>query len=262
MVLALVVSAGCGGSDDDPAGAGAGTTTTGAPGPIDTPDPGEEAQRDTDDDDDGDGDEAEAEGDAADEADDTRDDDDGADSDGDGDGDDQAEGPDDDGEGTGDGGEPEGADDPDGDDGADSPGDDNGSGPTDESPTTTEALPEDAVVYEAPIGNEREEGDEDDSTLTVAESDDSIHRFAVEGLVVDCFPLGAGEQETRTVDVTMEDVPVGEGRMVDHGEPELPYSPVLSGLFTDDGEFIGSLELSSEEDGFLCGGEFTFAADS
>jgi hypothetical protein len=37
---------------------------------------------------------------------------------------------------------------------------------------------------------------------------------------------------------------------------------VLSGLFTDDGEFIGSLELSSEEDGFLCGGEFTFAADS
>lgn len=116
--------------------------------------------------------------------------------------------------------------------GGDAPGDDDGSDPTDESPTTTEALPEDAVVYEAPIGNE----EEDDSNVTVAESDDSIHRFAVDGLVVDCFPLGAGEQQTRTVDVTMEDVPVGEDRMVDHGEPGLPYSPVLSGLFTDDGE--------------------------
>ncbi len=233
VALALAVSAGCSDSDDEPDGAGTTSTTAG-----DTTTTGD------------DGEEGEGEQEGADETTTTNAAPDSEDE-GDNDGDESA-----DADSEGDEADPEPDEGDEADESEPDEADDSDGGEVDET-TTTGPLPDDAVVSEAPIGNEPD----DDSTLTMAESDGAINRFAVQDLVVDCFPLeGGAEQQTRTVDVSIEDVPVDDDGMVDHNDPDAPYSPVLSGLFNDDGEFIGSLELRSEQDGYLCGGEFTFAA--
>jgi hypothetical protein len=81
-----------------------------------------------------------------------------------------------------------------------------------------------------------------------------------DGLELTCQPLEGGDAKTITVDVAMAQVPLGTADLVEHTESGAPYEPTLSGSFTPDGSFAGSLYLSGQADGFACGGEFTFIA--
>lgn len=120
---------------------------------------------------------------------------------------------------------------------------------------TTEPLPDDAIVYEAPLDGQ--EG----ASIAFGEVDGVIPSFTLTGLVANCFPLeGGGEVPSRTVNVTMTDIEVSPEGFVDHGEPDQPWSPLLVGTFTPDGDFAGNLEVNRRVDGAACGGEFTFTA--
>jgi hypothetical protein len=122
-------------------------------------------------------------------------------------------------------------------------------------PPTTEALPDDAVVYGGTLDGR--EG----TSIAFGEVDGVIPSFTVTGLTVDCFPLEGGDEvPSRAVNVTMTDIEVSPEGFVDHGEPDQPWSPLLVGTFTPDGEFAGNLEVNRRADGAVCGGEFTFTA--
>ncbi len=122
-------------------------------------------------------------------------------------------------------------------------------------PPTTEPLPDDAVVYEATLDGQ------DGASVAFGAVDGVIPSFTLTGLAVECYPLEGGEEvRSRTVAVTMTDIEVTSEGFVDHGEPDQPWSPLLVGTFTPDGEFAGNLEVNRRSDDAVCGGEFTFTA--
>lgn len=82
----------------------------------------------------------------------------------------------------------------------------------------------------------------------------------VDDLELTCQPLDGGDAKTITVDVSVAQVPLGSGGLVEHTDAGAPYEPTLTGSFTPAGSFAGSLYLSGQRDGFACGGEFTFIA--
>lgn len=150
--------------------------------------------------------------------------------------------------------DPAGVDDDDGETDAPDP-DGEGDGDEEAAPPTTEPLPDDAVVYEVTLDGQ------DGASITFGELDGVIPSFTLTGLAVECYPLEGGDDvPSRTVAVTMTDIEVSPEGFVDHGEPDQPWSPLLVGTFTPDGEFAGNLEVNRQVDGAVCGGEFTFTA--
>ena len=94
--------------------------------------------------------------------------------------------------------------------------------------------------------------------ISFTKADGAIRNFTVRNLDIQCLPLDDGEATTRTIDVVLDQVPVGADGMVDYTDEDADFAPQLSGSFADDGRFIGGLYLSQEVDGSVCGGEFTF----
>ncbi|MCU1498454.1 MAG: hypothetical protein JWM47_2407 [Acidimicrobiales bacterium] len=124
--------------------------------------------------------------------------------------------------------------------------------------TTTTAgvpvLPPGATRYAGPVDGQQA-GVEVSFTR-----DGAITDFEVGGLSMDCQPLTSGEPSTRSTTVSIAEVAVSASGAVSHIEEDARYRPSLTGSFTPDGSFAGGLYLSGEDDGFVCGGEFTFIA--
>ncbi|HEX2574829.1 MAG TPA: hypothetical protein VHK88_00680 [Aquihabitans sp.] len=88
-----------------------------------------------------------------------------------------------------------------------------------------------------------------------------IEDLEVEDLAIECQPLdNTGDLQERTTDVSFDQVPISGSGSVEAMLDDEPLRPSLSGSFADDGTFTGALFLSGEDDGFVCGGEFTFTA--
>ena len=87
-----------------------------------------------------------------------------------------------------------------------------------------------------------------------------IQNFVVSGLAILCQPLDNGDSSTRATKVSIPSADIRADGSVEHTETGAKYKPTLSGTFTADGSFAGGLFLSGEDDGSVCGGEFTFIA--
>lgn len=87
-----------------------------------------------------------------------------------------------------------------------------------------------------------------------------IKNFVVSGLAILCQPLDNGDSSTRATKVSIPAAEIRADGSVEHTETGAKYKPTLSGTFTPDGSFAGGLFLSGEDDGSVCGGEFTFIA--
>lgn len=136
---------------------------------------------------------------------------------------------------------------------------------TTEAPTTTQAPASSTTVAPTPPGAgptayagvvDGQEG----ATVRFTR-DGGIEGFEVRGLSVTCQPLAAtGDSKERTVSVTIDAAPLTADGSIDHTEETANLRPSLSGAFADDGTFTGGIFLTGEDDGFVCGGEFTFFA--
>lgn len=101
-------------------------------------------------------------------------------------------------------------------------------------------------------------GASDGANVSFERSGSALRSFAVKDLEVTCNPkTGSAGPTTRTIDVTVDSMPVAADGTVDY-VGGAPYHPELQGNFTDDGRFSGGLYLSYEADGKVCGGEFSF----
>ena len=87
-----------------------------------------------------------------------------------------------------------------------------------------------------------------------------IENFVVSGLVIVCQPLDNGDSSSRVTRVSIPRAELRADGSIEHTETSAKYRPTLSGTFTPDGSFAGGLFLSGEDDGSVCGGEFTFLA--
>lgn len=87
-----------------------------------------------------------------------------------------------------------------------------------------------------------------------------IENFVVSGLVIVCQPLDNGDSSSRVTKVSIPRAELRADGSIEHTETSAKYRPTLSGTFTPDGSFAGGLFLSGEDDGSVCGGEFTFFA--
>ncbi|CAN5493750.1 hypothetical protein BH10ACT1_BH10ACT1_34960 [soil metagenome] len=90
--------------------------------------------------------------------------------------------------------------------------------------------------------------------------DGGIVDFSVSGLEIQCQPLDNGDASTRPTKVTIAAAPIAADGSVQFTAKGSKYEPSLSGSFTPEGSFAGGLYLSGEDDGSVCGGEFTFIA--
>lgn len=90
---------------------------------------------------------------------------------------------------------------------------------------------------------------------------DALERVEVKDLTIECQPLdGQAEPETRTIGLSFPRATIAKGRTVSVSLGSARMKPSLSGSFSADNAFSGALFLSGEDDGFVCGGEFTFTA--
>ena len=87
-----------------------------------------------------------------------------------------------------------------------------------------------------------------------------IKNFVISGLAILCQPLDNGDSSSRATKVSIPSADIRADGSVEHTETGAKYKPTLSGTFTADGSFAGGVFLSGEEDGSVCGGEFTFIA--
>jgi len=119
------------------------------------------------------------------------------------------------------------------------------------------------VVAPAPTGPQDYRGaidGQDKDKVVTFTRDGDITDFVVTGLSIECQPLKAGEPTTRATRVTIPKATVKGDGSVEHTESGSKYKPTLTGSFTKDGSFAGGLYLSGQDDGYVCGGEFTFIA--
>ncbi len=128
--------------------------------------------------------------------------------------------------------------------------------PTTPSPTTASEpgapRPQD---YSGPVD------DQPEGTTVAFVRSGSVTGFEVRDLEVECQPLAAdGEAMSRQVSVAIAEAPIAADGTVAFTEGSATLKPSLSGSFAADGAFVGSLFLTGEDDGFVCGGEFTFTA--
>lgn len=101
-------------------------------------------------------------------------------------------------------------------------------------------------------------GQSTDAAISFVRGTDTIRSFAVQGLVVTCRPLkGYAEERTETIDIAIPNVAVAADGTVDYVGKE-KYLPKLVGNFTAQGRFSGGLTISYEQDGWVCGGEYSF----
>lgn len=102
---------------------------------------------------------------------------------------------------------------------------------------------------------------QEEATVTFVR-DDGIEAFEVRDLAVECQPLEVtGEPETKTISVAIAAAPLTADGSISHTEDDADLKPTLSGAFADDGTFAGGVFLTGEDDGFVCGGDFTFYAN-
>ncbi|QXC59603.1 hypothetical protein KSP35_14560 [Aquihabitans sp. G128] len=124
--------------------------------------------------------------------------------------------------------------------------------------TTTTAKPVDPSggpqAYSGPVDGQ------DAKVQVTFTRDGDIKDFVVSGLEIACQPLDNGDSSTRATKVAIPLAEVKADGSVEHTEEGSKYHPDLSGSFTPDGSFAGGLYLSGEDDGSVCGGEFTFIA--
>lgn len=132
--------------------------------------------------------------------------------------------------------------------------------------TTTEAPATTTTVAPTPPGDgptayEGVIDGQEDATVSFTR-DGGIEAFEVRGLAVECQPLDVtGEPKARTVSVTIAAAPLTADGSISHTEEDANLAPTLSGAFADDGTFAGGVFLTGEDDGFVCGGDFTFYAN-
>lgn len=97
--------------------------------------------------------------------------------------------------------------------------------------------------------------------VTFRREGSTLQDLTADGVEVVCQPVvGTGPAQQRTVDVRIAAVPVGADGAVSYTQADAGYQPSITGQFTNDGRFAGSLFLSNRGEQYACGGEFTFIA--
>lgn len=131
-----------------------------------------------------------------------------------------------------------------------------------EDPTTTAAT-EPADPNAPPSQDYSGAIDGQDGGTTISfERGAEVSSVEVRGLEVTCEPIdNTGATRTETVDLSFPDVVVAEDGSVEVAKPDDELAPSLTGVFTADGTFTGSIFLSFERDGYACGGDYPFTAD-
>ncbi len=125
--------------------------------------------------------------------------------------------------------------------------------------TTTTAVEKPANPTEPTDFAGRVDGQKSSVKVTFTRNS-GIKNFVVSGLAILCQPLDNGDSSTRATRVSIPSAEIRADGSVEHSETSAKYRPTLSGTFTPDGSFAGGLYLSGEDDGSVCGGEFTFIA--
>lgn len=104
------------------------------------------------------------------------------------------------------------------------------------------------------------DGQDGDTSISFERGAD-VSSVEVKGLEVRCEPIdNTGDPRTKTIDLSFPKVSVRDDGSVDLTLDDARYQPSLSGSFTPDGSFAGSVFLAFDDDGYACGGDYPFIA--